>query len=77
MFVPGFAIDTYNVMNRDFMLFMQAGGYQNRSLWSDEAWEWKNAEDVRIRRSGGAKEICGCIARCLATSSCRWIGRCM
>src|ERR1700730_13357824 len=37
-FVPGFAIDTYNVMNRDFLQFMTAGGYQNRSLWSEEAW---------------------------------------
>src|SRR3984957_4298191 len=35
-FGPGFAIDTYNVMNRDFLQFMVAGGYQNRSLWSDE-----------------------------------------
>ena len=54
-------------MNRDFLQFMQAGGYQNRSLWSDEAWKWKNeAEDCSTRHSGGAKEVCGCIARCLA-----------
>jgi len=45
-FVPGFAIDTYNVMNRDFLQFMQAGGYQNRGLWSDEAWKWKNEDGI-------------------------------
>jgi ergothioneine biosynthesis protein EgtB len=46
VFVPGFAIDNYNVTNRDFLLFYQAGGYQNRVLWDDEAWEWKEREGV-------------------------------
>ncbi len=46
-FVPGFAIDNYNVMNRDFLQFMQSGGYDNRSLWSDDAWAWKKAEGIQ------------------------------
>jgi len=46
-FVPGFAIDNYNVMNRDFLQFMQSGGYDNRSLWSDDAWSWKKAEGIK------------------------------
>jgi ergothioneine biosynthesis protein EgtB len=46
-FVPGFAIDNYNVMNRDFLLFIQSGGYENKSLWSDEAWAWKKAEGIQ------------------------------
>ena len=33
--LPEFAIDKYNVTNHDFLRFMQAGGYENRSLWSD------------------------------------------
>ena len=45
-FVPGFAIDNYDVMNRDFLQFMQSGGYENRSLWSDEAWAWKKDEGI-------------------------------
>jgi iron(II)-dependent oxidoreductase len=45
-FVPGFAVDNYNVMNRDFLLFIQSGGYENRSLWSDDGWAWKNAAGV-------------------------------
>ena len=28
VFVPEFAIDNYNVTNRDFLLFMQSGGYE-------------------------------------------------
>jgi iron(II)-dependent oxidoreductase len=46
VFVPEFAIDNYNVKNRDFVLFMQAGGYADRSLWGDEAWAWKKKENI-------------------------------
>ncbi len=55
-FVPEFAIDNYNVTNRDYLLFIQAGGYANASLWSDEAWAWKKKERIGHptfwRRSG-------------------------
>ena len=55
-FVPEFAIDNYNVTNRDFLLFMQAGGYENRTLWSEDGWAWKTKEGVGHpgfwRRSG-------------------------
>jgi iron(II)-dependent oxidoreductase len=38
--VPAFAIDVYNVTNGDYLQFVRDGGYQNRSLWSESAWEW-------------------------------------
>jgi iron(II)-dependent oxidoreductase len=41
--VPSFAIETYNVTNQEFLGFLQAGGYENRALWSDDAWAWKQA----------------------------------
>jgi len=44
--VPGFAIDNYNVTNHDFLRFVQAGGYENRSLWSAEAWDWRQKEGI-------------------------------
>jgi ergothioneine biosynthesis protein EgtB len=44
--VAGFAIESGNVTNQDFLRFMQAGGYQNRALWSEEAWAWKEKEGV-------------------------------
>ncbi len=44
--VPAFAIEKCNVTNRDFLQFVQAGGYQNRALWDDASWEWKNLENV-------------------------------
>jgi formylglycine-generating enzyme required for sulfatase activity len=40
VFVPEFSIDSFNVTNADFLEFVQAGGYQHRSLWSDEGWTW-------------------------------------
>ncbi len=38
--VEEFAIQRHNVTNAEFMDFVQRGGYQNESLWSDEAWQW-------------------------------------
>jgi ergothioneine biosynthesis protein EgtB len=45
--VADFAIDNYNVTNRDFMSFVQAGGYSEPSLWDKEAWAWKKKEGVQ------------------------------
>jgi ergothioneine biosynthesis protein EgtB len=44
--VAGFAIESGNVTNQDFLRFMQAGGYENPLLWSKEAWEWKEKEGL-------------------------------
>ena len=44
--VDGFAIDSCNVTNGDFLRFIQAGGYQHRALWNDEAWAWKEREGI-------------------------------
>jgi iron(II)-dependent oxidoreductase len=44
--VAEFAMESHNVANHDFLRFVQAGGYQNRSLWSEEAWAWKAKEDI-------------------------------
>lgn len=44
--VPRFAIERHNVTNRDFLLFIQSGGYENKSLWSTADWSWK--EEGRI-----------------------------
>ena len=46
-YVPELAIDNYNVTNREFMSFVQAGGYSDRSLWSEEGWAWKEEHGVR------------------------------
>jgi len=44
--VPAFSIDRYKVTNGQFLEFIAAGGYDNRALWTDDAWRWK--EDAKI-----------------------------
>jgi iron(II)-dependent oxidoreductase len=44
--VPAFAIEKCNVTNGDYLRFIQAGGYKNRSLWDDESWNWKITNNV-------------------------------
>lgn len=38
--VPAFVLDAFSVTNGDYLRFIQAGGYENRSLWTDESWGW-------------------------------------
>jgi ergothioneine biosynthesis protein EgtB len=45
--VPAFAIDAQNVTNGQFVEFVVAGGYENRSLWSEADWEWKSKAGIR------------------------------
>ncbi|HEV2177146.1 MAG TPA: SUMF1/EgtB/PvdO family nonheme iron enzyme [Terriglobia bacterium] len=45
--VPGFTIDEYKVTNGEFLKFLREGGYQERSLWDDKAWQWITSAGVR------------------------------
>jgi formylglycine-generating enzyme required for sulfatase activity len=44
--VPEFAIDRYNVSNRDFLRFIEADGYSNKHLWSADDWAWKESNGI-------------------------------
>ena len=44
--VPAFAIDQYEVTNREYLQFMNDGGYQNRLLWSEDDWKWKTQHSI-------------------------------
>jgi iron(II)-dependent oxidoreductase len=44
--VPEFEIDRYMVTNRQFLEFLNSGGYDNRALWSDGDWIWKSAQGI-------------------------------
>ena len=44
--VPAFEIDAHSVTNADVLAFIAADGYQNRALWSDEGWEWREHEKI-------------------------------
>ena len=45
--VPGFEIDAYKVTNDQFLEFVRAGGYEERSFWNASAWEWITAAGIR------------------------------
>ena len=45
--VPAFDIDVYNVTNRDYLEFVNDGGYGAAEFWPPEAWEWRTQHGVR------------------------------
>jgi len=44
--VPAFEIDKYMVSNRQFLDFVNAGGYETRNWWSDDGWNWKQSSGI-------------------------------
>jgi formylglycine-generating enzyme required for sulfatase activity len=55
--LPEFEIDVYDVTNGEFLKFLDAGGYNDRSLWSEADWRWRTQQDVEhplfwLRRDG-------------------------
>jgi len=46
VWVPAFSIENHNVTNRQFMHFVENGGYRERSLWSKEDWTWREQHGV-------------------------------
>jgi iron(II)-dependent oxidoreductase len=49
-------IEGTNVTNGEYLRFVEAGGYQNEALWSDEARQWLRSEKIEYpafwRRDG-------------------------
>jgi formylglycine-generating enzyme required for sulfatase activity len=45
--VPAFAIDVYKVTNGQYLEFVRAGGYKERTLWSAPSWKWITASEVQ------------------------------
>ena len=44
--VPAFEVDAHSVTNADYLRFVEAGGYTERSLWPAEAWRWLQQDGV-------------------------------
>jgi formylglycine-generating enzyme required for sulfatase activity len=44
--VDAFEIDAHSTTNREFLAFLEAGGYRARDLWSDAGWAWRETEGV-------------------------------
>ena len=39
--VTGFKAGKYLVSNREFLEFVEAGGYRDRQWWNEEGWHWR------------------------------------
>jgi formylglycine-generating enzyme required for sulfatase activity len=46
--VPSFTVDATPVRNADFLDFVKEGGYEERGLWPEEAWNWMRRRDHRM-----------------------------
>lgn len=44
--VEAFEMDTHNVTNAAFRMFVEAGGYADPTWWREEDWAWVTGEDV-------------------------------
>lgn len=44
--VPAFTVSKLPVSNAQWLQFEQAGGYRERSLWTDDAWSWREREGL-------------------------------
>ena len=44
--VPSFSIDQYEVTNREYLQFINAGGYENQAFWNDADWNWKVQQNI-------------------------------
>ncbi len=44
--LPAFEINEFMVTNRQFLEFLNAGGYETRSFWNDADWDWKAGQGI-------------------------------
>ncbi len=44
--VPAFAIDQYQVTNRQYLEFVVAHGYESPEFWEAADWDWKSAQKI-------------------------------
>ena len=51
-----FSISPRLVTNKDFVEFINAGGYTDHRLWHSEGWDWVNKNDVRSPMHWHSKE---------------------
>ena len=45
--VPAFTIDKYKVTNRQYLAFLDDGGYARRELWTDADWNWRDSNAIQ------------------------------
>jgi gamma-glutamyl hercynylcysteine S-oxide synthase len=44
--VPAFEISKYKVTNGEYLKFVNNGGYENKSLWAEDDWDWRLKHNI-------------------------------
>jgi iron(II)-dependent oxidoreductase len=44
--VPAFAVDQYQVTNRQYLEFIAVGGYETQAFWDGKDWDWKSQQGI-------------------------------
>lgn len=44
--LPTFHIGKYEVTNKEYKKFIEAGGYNNKTYWPQAGWEWKTGNNI-------------------------------
>ncbi|MDT0648934.1 ergothioneine biosynthesis protein EgtB [Autumnicola edwardsiae] len=45
-YLPNFKVSTKLVTNREYLEFIEDGGYKDVLLWHAEGWDWKNTNNI-------------------------------
>ncbi|MCK5440989.1 MAG: ergothioneine biosynthesis protein EgtB [Maribacter sp.] len=48
VYLPSYLISNKLVTNREFIEFIDAGGYQKFDLWHSEGWDWVNQNQITV-----------------------------
>ncbi len=56
--VPEFVVDRHKISNRQFLDFLNAGGYTDRSLWTPADWEWRSSQNISHPASWSCRSGC-------------------
>ena len=77
--LPAFLIDRALVTNGAYAAFVEAGGYGERKLWSDDGWVWRESEQadapVRWRRDAPPRQPVQHVSFHEAEAYARWAGK--
>lgn len=46
VYIDAYYIDKYEVTNQKYKVFIDAGGYNEKTYWTEEGWQWKTKENI-------------------------------
>ena len=58
VYLDAYRIAKYPVTNAQYQAFVEAGGYEQRSYWTDEGWAWRTREKSPGRNATAVSSTC-------------------